>query len=300
MSKAYAVTLVAPPASGSIFAEALKDFQGAARSAGEPEILAEGEAADMPLQFEDESEAEGYWQFLRLRTRDLPVDFCLQPTADRRKRLLVADMDSTIIGQECLDELAALKGIKPAVAAITEAAMRGEIGFEAALRKRIALLEGLGEDEVRGVLRERITLNPGARTLVRTMTAHGARTVLVSGGFTIFAEEVAQRAGFAAFRANRFLWREGRLCGMEEPILGPDAKLDALLEEAASHGLTPENALAVGDGANDVAMLKAAGLGVAYRAKPAVAAEAPVQVNHTSLATLLYFQGYRAAEFVHD
>jgi phosphoserine phosphatase len=300
MPKAYAVTLVAPPRSGSIFAEALKDLQGEARFAGETLILAEDEAGDIPLHFEDESEAEGYRQLLRLRTRDLPLDYCLQPASNRRKHLLVADMDSTIIGQECLDELAALKGIKPEVAAITEAAMRGEIGFGAALRKRLALLEGLGEDEARGVLASRITLNPGARVLARSMAAHGARTVLVSGGFTLFVEEIARRAGFAAFRANRFLWRDGRLCGVEEPILGANAKHEALLDEAASHGLTPADALAVGDGANDIAMLKAAGLGVAWRAKPAVAAAAHAQVNHTSLATLLYFQGYRAAEFVHD
>jgi phosphoserine phosphatase len=225
------------------------------------------------------------------------ADWCVQEAGNRKKRLLIADMDSTIIGQECLDEMADLKGIKPQVAALTERAMRGELDFEAALRERIRLLAGMTPADLEHVLHNRITLNSGARTLVETMKAHGAHTILVSGGFTFFTHAVAARAGFAKDRANVFLWENGHLCGVAEPILGREAKLAALKEEAAVHGLTSNDVIAVGDGANDLAMLKEAGLGVAYRAKPAVAAEADAQVQHTGLTALLYFQGYKRESF---
>ncbi len=297
MAEEHVVTLVTQPGSPSLLQETLKDFQSMARYHGEPRTLSEGEAADFTVRLSSDDEASGYHEFLRLRMRGVPADWCMQPAANRRKRMLIADMDSTIIGQECLDELADLKGLKPQVAGITERAMRGELDFEAALRERISLLAGLTAADMQGVLDARITLNPGAATLVRTMAAHGAHTVLVSGGFTFFTEAVAARAGFAAHRANVFLWDDGRLSGVADPILGREAKLAALEAEAAAHGLTSADAIAVGDGANDLAMLKAAGLGVAYRAKPVVAAEAHAQVNHTSLTTLLYFQGYTKAEF---
>jgi phosphoserine phosphatase len=227
-----------------------------------------------------------------------PLDWCVQPAEGRKKRMLIADMDSTVIGQECLDEMADLKGIKPEIAALTERAMRGELDFEAALNERIRLLAGLTPADLKHVLDEHITLNPGAQTLVHTMNAHGAHTVLVSGGFTFFTHAVAARAGFAKDRANVFLWEGGRLAGVAQPVLGREAKLSALKEEAGAHGIALAEAIAVGDGANDLAMLKAAGLGVAYHAKPVVAAEADAEVKHTSLATLLFFQGYSRNSFV--
>ncbi len=226
-----------------------------------------------------------------------PIDWCVQPTRGRRKRMLIADMDSTIIGQESIDEMADLKGIRPKIAALTGRAMRGELDFETSLRERMRLLAGETEADLKRVLDERLTLNPGARELVQTMKAHGAHTVLVSGGFTFFTGAVAERAGFAVNRGNELLWEDGRICGAAEPILGPEAKLDALTEEAAAHRISPPDVLAVGDGANDLAMLGAAGLGVAYRAKPVVAAQAAAQVRYGDLTALLYFQGYRRACF---
>ena len=226
------------------------------------------------------------------------VDFCAQPASGRRKRLLVADMDSTIIGCECLDELADFAGLKAPVAAITARAMAGEIAFEAALRERVALLAGLELDALRRTYEERVRLNPGARTLARTMTAHGARCVLVSGGFGYFAERVAQAAGFATHRANRLFDDGARLTGaVAEPILGREAKLATLVEEAAALDLDLSATLAVGDGANDLAMIEAAGLGVAWRAKAIVAARADARVDHADLTALLYFQGYGADAF---
>jgi phosphoserine phosphatase len=227
-----------------------------------------------------------------------PLDWCVQRTASRKKRMLIADMDSTIIGQESLDEMAELLGIKPEIAAITERSMLGELDFEAGLRERIGLLKGLRAADLEHVLHDRITLNFGARTLVETMKANGAHTVLVSGSFTIFTHTVAARAGFAKDRANVLLWENGHLAGVAEPILGREAKLAAAREEAAAHGLSPAEVIAVGDGANDLDMLKWAGLSIAYRAKPAVAAEADARVNHTDLTALLYFQGCTRDEFV--
>jgi phosphoserine phosphatase len=229
----------------------------------------------------------------------LPVDHCLTPNDGvRRKRLLIADMDSTIIGCECLDELADFAGVKPQVSAITERAMRGEIGFEGALRERVAMLAGLPASDLQRCYDERVRLNPGARTLVTTMAAHGARCVLVSGGFDFFTRRVAAAAAFQAEHANHLVEADGHLTGeVREPILGREAKLAALREESAVLGLDASAALAVGDGANDLAMIEAAGLGVAYRAKPVVAARADARVDHADLTALLYFQGYRAEEF---
>ncbi|WP_091743011.1 phosphoserine phosphatase SerB [Phenylobacterium immobile] len=232
---------------------------------------------------------------------DLPVDLCVQTAEGRRKRLLIADMDSTIINVECLDELADYAGVKAQVAEITERAMRGELAFEGALRERVVMLKGLGLDALQRAYDERVRLNPGARTLVRTMAAQGARCVLVSGGFTFFTSRVARAAGFQDNRANTLGEADGRLTGsVGEPILGREAKLSALEAEVAALGLGPEAALAVGDGANDLAMIEAAGLGVAYRAKPIVAAQADAKVDHADLTALLYFQGYGAADFTVD
>ena len=232
---------------------------------------------------------------------DAPVDWALQPAARRKKRLLIADMDSTIINVECIDELADFAGVKAKVSEITERAMRGELDFEAALRERVAMLKGLPLADLQRAYDERVRLNPGARTLVRTMTAHGAKAFLVSGGFTFFTARVAAAAGFDANRANTLIENGDVLAGtVGTPILGREAKLAALKEEAAALAVGLSDALAVGDGANDLAMIEAAGLGVAYRAKPVVAAQADAKVDHADLTALLYFQGYTQAEFVVD
>lgn len=229
---------------------------------------------------------------------DKPVDFAIQPVENRRKRLLIADMDSTIINVECLDELADFAGVKAQVSEITERAMRGELAFEGALRERVGMLKGLSTSALQTCFDERVRLNPGAETLVRTMAAHGARCALVSGGFTFFTSRVADAAGFHLNRANTLIEQGDALTGeVGDPILGKEAKLAALNEETSALGLTPADALAVGDGANDLAMIEAAGLGVAYRAKPIVAAQAHAKVDHADLTALLYFQGYRAEEF---
>lgn len=219
------------------------------------------------------------------------IDANVVPAEGRRKRLLIADMDSTIIGVECIDELADFAGVKPQVAAITEAAMRGELDFEGALDARVALLAGLPERALEECYVERVRLNPGARTLVRTMGALGAETALVSGGFEFFTARVAEAAGFARNQANRLLAAEGRLTGaVARPILGRAAKLAAL--EALSAGLGgPAAAVAVGDGANDLDMVTAAGLGVAWRAKPALAEAADARLDHSDLTAVLALQG---------
>lgn len=230
-----------------------------------------------------------------------PLDVCAQPWNGRKKRLLIADMDSTIIGCECIDELADFAGVKDQVSLITERAMRGELDFEAALRERVAMLKGLPLADLQRAYDERVKLNPGARTLVRTMTANGAKAFLVSGGFTFFTSRVAAAAGFDANRANTLDEDGAALAGtVGQPILGREAKLAALRDESATLGLDLAQTLAVGDGANDLAMIEAAGLGVAYRAKPIVSAQADAKVDHADLTALLYFQGYAAGEFVTD
>jgi phosphoserine phosphatase len=232
---------------------------------------------------------------------DQELDWCLQPLEGRRKRLLVADMDSTIINVECLDELADFAGLKAEISAITERAMRGELEFEGALRERVGMLKGLPLGALQQAYDQRVRLNPGARTLVRTMAAEGARCVLVSGGFTYFTSRVAEAAGFHADRANTLADSAGALTGMVgEPILGREAKLAALREEAQALGVPLSATIAVGDGANDLAMIEAAGLGVAYRAKPIVAAQADAKVDHADLTALLYFQGYALGDFITD
>lgn len=260
-----------------------------------PSVVLGADAIEVPV--------EGDLAEIRARVAaavaDRPVDFAVQPVDNRRKRLLIADMDSTIIGCECLDELADFAGVKDKVSEITERAMRGELPFEGALRERVGMLEGLPVEALQACYDDRVKLNPGARTLVRTMAAHGARCALVSGGFTFFTSRVAEAAGFHVNRANTLIEEGGRLTGqVGDPILGKEAKLAALREETAALGLTPADALAVGDGANDLAMIEAAGLGVAYRAKPIVAAQAHAKVDHADLTALLYFQGYKASEFV--
>jgi phosphoserine phosphatase len=227
------------------------------------------------------------------------VDAVLQPLAGRRKALLLADMDSTMIAQECIDELADFAGLRDRVAGITDRAMRGEIAFEPALRERVALLRGLPVSTLARVLAERITPTPGGAALVRTMRANGGYCALVSGGFTLFTGPVAAEVGFDEHRSNLLHVADGILTGtVAEPILGRDAKRRRLVELRAERGLPGSAVLAVGDGANDLAMLGEAGLGVAFHAKPAVAAAAHARIDHADLEALLHIQGYARADIV--
>jgi phosphoserine phosphatase len=229
----------------------------------------------------------------------LAVDMVVQKAGGRKKRLLIADMDSTMIRQECIDELADEAGVGARVADITARAMNGELDFEGALRERVGLLKGLAEAVIAQVLRDRITLMPGGKVLLATMKSNGAYAALVSGGFTAFTSAVAATLGFDENRANTLHVAEGKLTGtVGEPILSKEAKLQALNEITARLGITPAEALAVGDGANDLPMLLAAGTGVALHAKPRVQADCEVRVNHGDLTALLYLQGYSREEFV--
>jgi len=260
----------------------------------EPHWLSPSRAFDLPIEGDPNTVLTG----ARAVAAGAAADINVVTTANRRKRLLVADMDSTIIGCECLDELAGMAGLKEKVSAITDRAMRGEIAFAGALRERVALLKGLPLDALERVWRERVRLNPGAKELAATMKAHGAYTLLVSGGFTYFTSRVAAAAGFDEHQSNVLLDDGKVLTGeVREPILGKQAKLEALERALVRLGLQAEDALAVGDGANDLAMIQRAGLGVAYHAKPVVAAAAGASIVHGDLRGLLYLQGYRDEEF---
>src|SRR4029453_19167611 len=229
---------------------------------------------------------------------DFPIDIVVQPVTARRKKLFLADMDSTMIGEECIDELADFAGLKAHVAAITDRAMRGEIEFEPALRERVALLKGMPVSVVDEVLKTRIKPTPGGRELVMTMRAHGAYTCLISGGFTLFTHAVAAKIGFQENRPNELGVRDGKFSGeVAEPILGRAAKLATLIELTESFDLDDIDTLVTGDGANDLGMIQAAGLGVAYHAKPAGAAAAAARIDYGDLTALLYAQGYRREEF---
>jgi phosphoserine phosphatase len=252
---------------------------------------------DPGVAFDVEADEAG----IRKRLGDARIDVVQQPRAHRRKRLLVADMDSTIIGQECLDELAARAGVGAEVAALTERAMRGEVDFAATLRQRVALLRGQPVALLQRIFDEAVRLNPGARALVRTMRAHGAHTALVSGGFRFFTSRVAAAAGFDSFGGNEFEVRDGALTGnVAGDVIGADAKRVRLLALQRELNLRTEETLALGDGFNDVPMLMAAGLGVAYHAKPKVRAAASARLDHADLTAALYVQGYRARDFVRD
>ncbi len=288
-------TLIAHP-DVPILTQQIADSAASAAGASAVTWLGAGIACDLALAATaDPANADSV---LRRELAGLPIDIVVQETHGRRKQLLLADMDSTMIGQECIDELADFVGLRDKVAAITARAMNGEIEFEPALRARVALLAGLPVTVVDEVLRTRIHPSPGARTLVATMKRHGAHTVLVSGGFTAFTGPVAACIGFDEHLGNALLSADGRFTGkVAEPILGREAKRETLLRVAARLGLEPGQTLAAGDGANDLDMLKLAGMGVAIHAKPAVAAAAPVRIDHGDLTALLYLQGYRQAEF---
>jgi phosphoserine phosphatase len=295
----YVVTLVSEPQRAALDDMLVRTIASHLPAPEAPVWLAPHIAADIAFASDREIDNRKLADRLRREMGDAPVDIIVQPLEGRRKKLFLADMDSTMIGQECIDELADFVGLKTHVAGITERAMRGEIAFEPALRERVALLKGLAETIVEKVIAERITLTPGGRELVQTMRARGAYTALVSGGFTLFTQKVAAMIGFQENRANRLVIEDGKFVGLvEEPILGREAKLAALTALRVAHELKDNETMAVGDGANDLAMLEAAGMGVAFHAKPAVAAAAEAQINHGDLTALLYMQGYRRDEFV--
>ncbi|MQX79445.1 phosphoserine phosphatase SerB [Sinorhizobium medicae] len=259
--------------------------------------LADGIACDIVLR--DGTDAGEAQAGLRETVAGAAIDVALQEAESRRKRFLIADMDSTMIGQECIDELAAEVGLKEKVAAITSRAMNGEIAFEPALVERVALLKGLPVSVVEEVIAKRITLTPGGRELIATMKAKGHYTALVSGGFTVFTGPIAEMLGFDESRANILRDEDGRLTGdVARPILGKQAKIDALIDISERLGITPADAIAVGDGANDLGMLQLAGTGVALHAKPVVAEQARIRIDHGDLTALLYLQGYRKTDFV--
>ena len=292
----FAATLISDPARPSITADLVRRAVDAV-GAGEVRILQDEVAAD--LLFTASASARDTEAAVRGVLGGAPIDVVVQPAERRRKRLFLADMDSTMIGQECIDELADFVGLKAEVSAITERAMRGEIAFEPALRERVALLKGLPVGVVDRIMAERITLTPGGRALVATMRANGAYACLVSGGFTVFTALVAGAIGFDEHRANVLqLGGDGLAGTVAEPILGREAKLVTLRELRDRLGLDPADVMAVGDGANDLAMLGEAGIGVAYHAKPAVAAAAHARIDHGDLSALLFMQGYAASEFV--
>ena len=291
-------TVMARKGRGGIDAARLSALVAALPGAGAPVWLDPDGAADVPFVGVPADLAQ-LRASLDAVLAGAALDLVLQPAAGRRKLLLLADMDSTMIGQECIDELADLAGLKERVADITERAMRGELPFAPALRERVALLRGLPVSTVDRVLAERITLVPGGTALVRTMKANGGYCALVSGGFTLFTDAVAVMIGFDEHRSNILQVEGDRLAGtVAEPILGRDAKRDRLVALRHSLNLDPSAVLAVGDGANDLAMLGEAGLGVAFHAKPAVAAAAHARIDHNDLDALLFIQGYHRTEFV--
>ncbi len=306
----YVATLISPPDRPAVN-DALAQKVGRYLPHGRPvDWLAPGIAVDVAFLLDDAeagasaADRENLFRELATDIRDIagdePVDVVIQPHDGRRKKLLIADMDSTMIAQECIDELADYAGFKPRVAAITERAMRGEIAFEPALRERVALLKGLPAAVIDEVIAERIRLMPGGQTLVATMRANGAYTCVVSGGFTAFTTSIAAAIGFDEQRANTLLTdTAGRLTGqVAEPIVGREAKFDTLISLRERLHLTREQTLAVGDGANDIPMVKAAGLGVAFHGKPAIREAAPTAcIDHCDLTALLYAQGYRREEF---
>lgn len=257
--------------------------------------LAEGIACDIPVNADEAAQAMSLIPQLDQQR----IDMAVQATQERRKSILIADMDSTMIEQECIDELADAVGIKDKVSDITARAMRGEIEFDPALRERVGLLKGLDLNIIDEVVRDKITLRTGGRELVQTMKATGGYTALVSGGFTMFTARIADMLGFDENRANTLETEGNQLSGtVADPILGSAAKVTALEEICAMKGLAPSDVMAIGDGANDLGMIDLAGAGVAVHAKPKVAAAADMAINHGDLTALLYLQGYTKAEFV--
>ena len=289
----YAVTLLTSPEKPNLDA-GLVDSLRNAWGGGDALWLAPDEAAEFSIPHKPDNQRP-VWDDLQ----KLGVDLVVQLEEGRKKQMLLADMDSTMIRQECIDELAAEAGVGAHVADITARAMNGELDFEDALRERVGLLKGLKASVIDTVLNARITAMPGGKTLIATMKANGAYAALVSGGFTAFTAKVAADLGFDQHQANTLLIASGKLTGkVAEPILGREAKVAALQEISAGLNITPDQVMAVGDGANDLGMLQLAGAGVALHAKPSVAAQCDIRINHGDLTALLYIQGYARSEFI--
>jgi phosphoserine phosphatase len=294
---AYAAVLISDPAAPAVDAALIGRAGDALPHPGAARWLSPGIAADIPFARPD-APIDDIVARLRLAVGGRPVDVAVVPEAHRRKKLLLADMDSTMIQQECIDELADYVGLKDKVSGITARAMRGEIAFEPALRERVALLKGLPVGVVDEIIASRITLMPGGRALIATMRANGAYAALVSGGFTVFTSRIGAMLGFDEDRSNILEAADGKLAGtVRDPILGKEAKQERLIALRTARGPKPEETMAVGDGANDLAMLGEAGLGVALHAKPAVAEAAHVRIDHGDLTALLYLQGYTQKDF---
>ena len=288
----FIVTLLANPDRADLDTAAIEALQNA-WGGDTARWLNPGIAAEFPVEIVPANRWDN-WQGLQ----EMGLDLIVQPAEGRRKKMLLADMDSTMIGQECIDELADMAGVGPRVAEITKRAMNGELDFEGALIERVGLLKGLPEAVIDKVLAERITFTPGGRELLATMKTNGGYAALVSGGFTAFTTAVARELGFDEHRANTLLAEDGTLTGnVASPILGREAKIAALEEITARLGLSHADVMAVGDGANDLGMLNLAGAGVALHAKPAVAAQCDIRINHGDLTALLYIQGYTVEDF---
>ena len=295
----HVATLISNPTKPAVYTALVDAARVELPGAGKPQWLAHNIAADIPFTPPPDADGGAIASMLRERFPG-GIDIVVQPAAGRRKQLFLADMDSTMIGQECIDELADFVNLKTHVAAITKRAMRGEIAFEPALRERVALLKGLPVTVIDEVIRNRISVTPGARALVMTMRANGAYTCLVSGGFKSFTDRIAAMIGFDENRSNTLeVGPDGMLAGLvREPIFGREAKLQTLLDLRRQRGIAKEATLVTGDGANDLSMIGQAGLGVAYHAKPAVAEAAHARIDHGDLTALLYLQGYKQEEFV--
>lgn len=292
------LVLISDPGAPAVTDDVVAAAQGILPSAAKTSWLNDGIACELEFAQPDDLAPADLDGAVRAALASNPVDIAVLPAAGRRKALLLADMDSTIIGQECIDELGALSGLGERIADITARAMRGELDFSAALRERVGLMKGIEASAIGRVIAERITFTNGGRALVETMKANGAHTALVSGGFSAFTAHVAAATGFDEHRGNQLVVADGLLTGtVAEPILGRAAKVEALHELSANRGVAERDVIAVGDGANDLDMLAAAGLGVAFHAKPIVAKAARVRIDHGDLTALLYLQGYRFEEF---
>lgn len=293
------LTLVADPNNVSPFSTIVDAAAARLRELGSEITRTDWLNADVACDLYFDGPADLNTLCKALSTTLSKVDYCLQPVQYRKKKLLLADMDSTIITVECIDELADFAGLKTEVSAITEKAMNGELDFDDAFRSRVAMLKGLHEEVLQQVFDERVKLMPGARTLIQTIKANGAYSALVSGGFTFFTSRVRDQVGFDMDDSNTLLFVDGELTGKAaEPILNSQAKLNNLNRLINELKVSREESVAIGDGANDIPMIEAAGLGISYHAKPKAAAAADAMIRYGDLTTLLYYQGYRHGEFM--